>query len=110
MNSRTVSQLRREMNAETAKLEDARVLYPSASESELFRIAEGAQVIAELAEAKGIKEGTPFSAEQSVYGCDWAWGNGIVTRDEFGRVVIDEDAAPTARVFDCDGNTIAQLI
>lgn len=89
------------------KLDEARVLYPDADEATLARIATRAQRLAEQAEGEGIAEGVAYSAAQSEYGCDWAWGDGTTIRDAAGRIVTDEDAEPTARVFDCDGDTIA---
>jgi hypothetical protein len=95
------------MNDFDARLDDARELYPDADEATLLRIAARAEALAVEAERAGIADGTPYSAAQSEYGCDWQWGDGTTLRDALGRIVPDEDAEPTARVFDCDGETIA---
>jgi hypothetical protein len=70
-------------------------LYPEAEVAEIERIAAGAQRLAEAEEREGIEQGYSFCAEQSTYGCAWEWREG---RDE-----------PTARVFDCDGNTLHEV-
>ena len=88
---------------------EGRARYPDASDEVLASIAQRARKAAEEAEAEGRAEGYSFSAAQSECGCDWQWGDGTTIRDESGRVVIDEDDEPTARVFDCDGNTITLI-
>jgi len=90
-----------------AAVEEGRERYPDASEETLAKIAQKAQKSAEDAESEGQAEGIAFSAVQAEYGCDWQWGDGGETRDAAGNLVIDEDDEPRARVYDCDGNTIA---
>lgn len=70
-------------------------LYPDASVEDIERIATEAQRLAEEEEREGIEDNVTFAAEQSVYGCDWEWK--------------DQEDEPTARVHDCDGNTLHEI-
>jgi hypothetical protein len=77
------------------RMESGQDTWPDADPALIERIARKAQQLAEETEAQGIAEGWAYGACQTSYGCDWAW------RDQ-----ADE---PTARVFDCDGETIVTL-
>lgn len=76
------------------RISEALDRWPNAEVASVEEIAGKAQRTAEETERRGVAEGWSYGAAQTQYGCDWRWA--------------DEDE-PTARVYDCDGETVAIL-
>lgn len=74
------------------QVEEGARLWPGADPALIRGIAAKATALAEETERQGNEEDWAFSACQSSYGCDWQWQ--------------EHEDEPTARVYDCDGNTI----